>query len=126
VPAPGVKICGKWVPPGTSVVVPQYPTHHLASNFVRPDEFLPERWLGGTEFEHDDRAARQPFSWGTRNCIGQNLAYAEMRLILARVCWGFDMELDEERSGDWMREQKVFVLWEKGELWVRVRAVGGS
>ncbi|KAF2492305.1 cytochrome P450 [Lophium mytilinum] len=123
VPPQGVEICGSWVPGGTSVGVPQYPTNYLPSNFTRPGEFLPERWLGAAEFEGDDRDARQPFSFGARNCIGKNLAYAEMRLILAKVCWNFDMELDEERCGEWMEGQKVFILWQKGPLWVKVKSV---
>jgi averantin hydroxylase len=63
---------------------------------------------------------------GTRNCIGKNLAYAEMRLILAKVCWNFDMQLDEDRCADWMRDQKVFVLWEKPPLWVKLAPVKQS
>ena len=43
-----------------------------------------------------------------------------MRSILARVLWHFDMELCEE-SRDWAN-QKVFILWEKPALDVRLRA----
>ena len=51
-----------------------------------------------------------------------SLAYAEMRLILAKVLFNFDMELvNKER--DWMGEQKVFALWEKPALEVRLRPV---
>lgn len=43
-----------------------------------------------------------------------SLAYAEMRLILARILFNFDLKLvnDEE---DWM-DQCTFILWEKGPL----------
>jgi hypothetical protein len=45
-----------------------------------------------------------------------------MRLILAKVLFNFDLELvDKER--DWIREQKVFTLWDKGALMVRCEAV---
>jgi cytochrome P450 len=66
-------------------------------------------------FHNDSRAVLQPFSVGPRNCIGRNLAYNEMRLILARVLWNFDLELCDE-SRDW-NEQKSFLLWEKPALW---------
>jgi averantin hydroxylase len=64
-----------------------------------------------------------PFSLGPRGCIGRNLAYAEMRLILAKVLWNFDLELDEQRCGEWMKCQKIYFLWEKPPLWVKLTAV---
>ncbi|KAH8694348.1 hypothetical protein BGZ61DRAFT_352880, partial [Ilyonectria robusta] len=47
-------------------------------------------------------------------------AYAEMRLILARIIWNFDLELVEE-SKNWMKDQHMFILWEKGPLMVRLK-----
>lgn len=92
---------------------------------------MPERWLadvGSTnkEFSTDRREALQPFSIGPRNCIGRQLAYAEMRLILAKLLWHFDFELDDAKmpGRDWMAEQGVWILWDKGPLWVRVRERG--
>lgn len=51
-----------------------------------------------------------------------SLAYAEMRLILAKVLWHFDLELVRPEE-DWMRTQKVFALWEKESLGVKLTAV---
>lgn len=50
-----------------------------------------------------------------------SLAYAEMRLILAHVLWNFDMELSAE-SENWA-DQKIFSLWEKGPLYVKLTLV---
>jgi hypothetical protein len=50
----------------------------------------------------------------------QNLAYAEMRAILIRMLWNFDIELCAD-SQNWM-EQKVFVLWDKPPLNVKLSA----
>lgn len=44
-----------------------------------------------------------------------SLAYIEMRLILARVLWNFDMTTAED-SKDWIKRQKIYMLWEKGPL----------
>ena len=109
--------------PQTTLQVQQYAANRDPANFARPEDFVPERWLADApaEFAKDDRAARQPFVMGPRNCIGRNLAYAEMRLILAKVCFNFDMELDETRCSEWIKEQKIFVLWEKGPLWVKLK-----
>lgn len=43
-----------------------------------------------------------------------SLAYAEMRTILARLLFNFDMELVDEES-DWL-DQNVFFLWTKKPL----------
>lgn len=56
------------------------------------------------------------------SCILANdfsLANAEMRLILARVLYNFDLELDE-RSENWSR-QETYILWNKPGLYVRLR-----
>lgn len=47
-----------------------------------------------------------------------SLAYAEMRLILARMIWNFDMELVPE-SRNWI-DQLSFVVWEKPGLHVKL------
>lgn len=52
----------------------------------------------------------------------QNLAYAEMRLILAKVIWTFDLKLDA-KSEDWMQECKVLTLWSKPELLIQTTPV---
>lgn len=44
-----------------------------------------------------------------------SLAYVEMRLILARVVWNFDMRISDD-SLDWMDKQRIYNLWEKGVL----------
>ncbi|OQE09481.1 hypothetical protein PENVUL_c006G00923 [Penicillium vulpinum] len=111
-------ICGRWVPGGTSVGVAILAAHRSAANFKSPDAFIPERFMGDSEFESDNRNAVQPFSIGPRNCLGRNLAYAEMRLILARMIWNFDMELAPD-SKEWIK-QRSFSVWEKGSLNVKL------
>ena len=103
--------------------------HQLAANLMdwnvhRPNDFLPQRWPSHSdpksEFAGDDRAACQPFSLGTRNCIGKNLAYAEMRLILAKVLWHFDLSAGEGMEGDWFDQKTWAVRWKK-PVWVKLR-----
>jgi averantin hydroxylase len=53
-----------------------------------------------------------------------SLAYAEMRLILARVVWNFDMELGAE-SEHWT-DQKVYGLWQKAPLYIKLTPVRHS
>ncbi|KAK1456008.1 cytochrome P450 [Colletotrichum cuscutae] len=121
VPDGGRMVCGQFVPAGYSVGV-----HHLAINrspihFSKHDEFHPERWLGDQKFESDQKLAAQPFSFGPRNCIGKNLAYAEIRTIIARVVWNFDMKLHADSAG-WLGRQKMFTTWHKTEMNVYLSA----
>lgn len=71
-PARGGTICGRFVPGNTLVGVPHWASFRSPLNFVRADEFIPERFLGeSAEFARDRRDALQPFHVGPRNCIGR-------------------------------------------------------
>lgn len=127
VPQEGASILGTFVAGGTSVSVAQFGTYRNERNFALPDEFHPERWMPRDSpeydgrFEKDDRACLLPFSYGPRNCIGQNLAYHEMRLLLAALVLNFEFQLDE-RCERW-NEQKVYMLWEKKPLLLRLKPI---
>lgn len=94
--------------------------YHSEINFHRAKEFIPERWLPESTtnpespFYNDRRDVHRPFSFGPRDCIGRNLAYHEMRVIMARVLWNFDLALDP-KCKDW-QNQRIFSLWEKPPL----------
>jgi len=118
----GEMVSGYYLPESTSVAVSQYPTNHSERNFRDANLFVPERWLDDPKYANDKKSAFQPFSFGPRNCLGKNLAYAEMRLIMAKMIWSFDFELQPE-SQNWMQECKVKTLWAKPPLVVRVKEV---
>jgi len=42
-----------------------------ARNFKNPSSYVPERWMGDERYADDNRAALQPFSFGTRDCVGK-------------------------------------------------------
>ena len=50
-----------------------------------------------------------------------SLAYLEMRLIMARMLWNFDLELADQ-DFEWTK-QKAYIVWEKEPLMVRVKNV---
>ncbi|KAK2021586.1 cytochrome P450 [Colletotrichum zoysiae] len=106
---------GQYVPPDTLVQVWHWAVYHSPENFTLPDSFIPERWLDDPRFAGDKKEGFQPFATGPRNCIGRNLAYGEMRLILARILWNFDLRLADESRG-WAERSQVYTLWEKGPL----------
>ncbi|KAI4196898.1 MAG: hypothetical protein LQ348_002221 [Seirophora lacunosa] len=123
----GAVIEGRFVPanvfeiPPTAVGVHQWSTYRSSANFASPDTFDPERFLPSPpeKYRNDNVAALQPFSVGPRGCIGKSLAYFEMRSILARMLWHFEIQLEEE-SRDWA-DHNEYVLWDKPPLWVRLQ-----
>lgn len=119
---PGEVVGGHFVPGGTKVGIPSWAACRSPLNFRDPESFVPERWLGDARYAKDRREASQPFSIGPRNCIGRNLAYAEMRIILARMLFEFDLELMES-SMSWLENLKNSTLWQKDPLMVRLRPV---
>ncbi|KAI1121490.1 cytochrome P450 [Nemania abortiva] len=122
-----VVVDGMVVPPNTAVGVHHMAAYHSAANFHDPLTFHPERWLPAARedekspFYNDKREAHKPFSLGPRNCIGRNLAYHEMRIILANVLWHYDMKLDPSCES-WAESQRTFALWEKPPLLVHITA----
>ncbi|KAI3587206.1 cytochrome P450 [Fusarium oxysporum f. sp. albedinis] len=117
--AGGDTICGQYVPEDTLIGIWQWAIYHSPSNFTLPDSFVPERWLGDPRFTDNSNDALQPFSFGPRNCIGKNLAYAEMRLILARVIWNFNMEINTDSMG-WLEQNEAYFLWQKPALYMHL------
>ncbi len=125
VPTNGEMIAGEFVPPGTTVGVHHYSTYHHPSNFYQPAAFLPERWLPGSRdappFANDSKDCMQPFSAGPRNCLGKNIAKAEVRLLLAKLLFRFDWRLQAGQEG-WMR-QKLQGFWQKKPLFCTLTPV---
>lgn len=83
---------GWTIPPGTPVSMTQMFIHLDPNIFSDPDSFIPERWLQ-SEQETSNRSTDSshprhflvPFSRGTRQCVGMNLAYAEIYLTIAAL-----------------------------------------
>lgn len=131
----GQMIAGGWVPGKTIVEIQQYAINYSSQHWHDPFAFKPERWLNKIDAELGEAKARdekdidgdrleamQSFSVGPRNCVGKNLAYAEMRLVLARMVFEFDMELSE-RSKNWLKENEAYTIWKKSDLYLRLTPV---
>lgn len=92
--------------------------------FTNPHDFIPERWLPKdqqpSEYAGDVLSASQPFSVGPTNCLGRPLAWAEMRLVLARIFWYFEVSLVPERPFSW-ESQKMLMTVEKDPLWLALK-----
>ncbi|KAI6350417.1 Rab geranylgeranyltransferase [Pyricularia grisea] len=125
-PEGGNTILGETIPEKTVLGIPHRVLYRSSRYWYKADEFHPERWLPEgrrpVEFDSDRRDGFQPFSYGPRASIAKNLAYAEMRYILARFLWHFDVEITEESKG-WMDNQKAYLVWDKPGLWLKLKAL---
>lgn len=86
-------------------------------------KYVPERWITDdseyAEYHNfDDRRGMLPFGTGARACIGKNLAYYEMRIILAKFFFNFDYELCPE-SDNWINHGG-WLLWDKPPLPIKI------
>jgi cytochrome P450 len=106
--------------------------HHDERIFHSSKTFRPERWLENPRLDK----YLYSFGKGTRQCVGINLAYAELTLILARIFRRYGsvgvrhpgdvgvLELWETDERDVVCVADMFVpkVW-KGSKGVRIRVV---
>ncbi|KAH8812646.1 cytochrome P450 ClCP1 [Xylogone sp. PMI_703] len=120
----GQSVAGCWVPEKTRCSIYHHAAYRYEPNFTRPEEFIPERWLPDAplEFRKDKREVLQPFMVGPRGCLGKNLAYAEMRLLLAKMLWHFNFELEQPEE-DWYGSLRAFMVWERKSLRIRLTPI---
>lgn len=78
-------------PQGTVLSVPSYTIHHDADVWgVDVDEFNPDRWR---DLSPRQKACFNPFSYGPRACVGQNVAHMELALIVGTAFHRYDFQL---------------------------------
>ncbi|THC90396.1 hypothetical protein EYZ11_010137 [Aspergillus tanneri] len=117
VPAGGSTVEGHYLPAGTIVSTSPFAASMSSANFHNPWDFDPDRWLG--QNEKDDLEASQPFSLGTRSCMGRSLGWMELQTIMAKLIFSYDIEL-VNKDVDWLRDSRMHTLWEKPPLMVRI------
>lgn len=98
-PPGGLTVNGQFIPGETIVHMPPFALNRDARNFVRPDEFVPERWTTSPELVLN-KAAFLPFSMGPYSCAGKALAYMELRSVVRRVLNEFDIVLPDAFVAD--------------------------
>ena len=92
--------------PGFSVTEDgcQYPTdgfvvwsqhraiHRKPLYWPQPDDFIPERWLASPDDPlYPVKGAWRPFEFGPRNCIGQELAILEIKIVMVMTVRELDV-----------------------------------
>ena len=100
------------LPAGTQVGMQNYVHHRDPTLFLEPDSFIPERWL--QDSVSDMNSALTPFSIGSRNCIGQNLAKAELYLAVSKIFRVLRLSLNSTMTNWDMEMEDRFNIAPKG------------
>lgn len=98
----GTTVDGHYIPQGLNVSTGLYCLSYNKDVYPEPFKFRPERWIVA-ENEKDGSSAESvalaesgfcAFSTGSRGCVGKNLAWLEMRLVVAKFLWNFELKND--------------------------------
>jgi cytochrome P450 len=99
------------------------------ANFYRHNDFLPDRFLPDgvrpTEFSGDKRSCLKPFGLGGRNCLGKSVALAEMRIVLTKLVWTFELSATSGGLVNW-KELKNYIVVQKEPIHIVVGLRKGS
>ncbi|MCJ1267522.1 hypothetical protein MMC22_007407 [Lobaria immixta] len=101
---------GYEIPPGTPVSMTTLSVHTDENAFPDPWAFNPDRWLGKEGAKR--RKYQMAFNKGGRNCIGVNLAHAELFLAIAAVA-RYDMKLFNTDISDVEFQHEYHVAYPK-------------
>lgn len=107
------------------VAVPQWAYYHSPLHFADPDRFAPHRWIdaeGTSQSPSDTSEMDLAFGVGSRDCIGRYLAWMQMRVILSRLLWNFDIAPISNMEWD---KQKTYIMWEKKPFWIQISSARG-
>ncbi|KAF2167556.1 hypothetical protein M409DRAFT_22361 [Zasmidium cellare ATCC 36951] len=93
----GTIIDGQYFPEGTKLSISCYRLSYSDDVFPEPFAFRPERWL--PEHSSPERLAIQEqgfcsFLAGSRGCVGKNLAWLEMMLVISKLVYKYEVIQD--------------------------------
>jgi tryprostatin B 6-hydroxylase len=109
VPPEGIEIAGTRLPGGIHVFTPTHVYNVSEKYYVRPRDFIPERWTTRPELVLDKRVfhpfgfgmmftmaffdqidANFLFTVGHYDCVGQKLVKNFLQLVIAYTLWNYD------------------------------------
>lgn len=98
----GTTIEGQFFPPGVQLSTCLYCLSYNKDVYRDPFVFRPERWLTTAQDPEgssaDEVALAESgvcaFSTGTRGCVGKNMAWMEMQIVLAKMIYALEMRPD--------------------------------
>ncbi|KAF3402577.1 hypothetical protein DPV78_004756 [Talaromyces pinophilus] len=110
-PQKGVMIDDIYIPGDCIVQIPLYSVFRDERSFVKPNEFIPQRWIDRPDLVKNP-SAFAPFGLGPFACAGKQLALMEIR----RITWGILSRYDisfaksQTREAFYDGQQDAFTL----------------
>ncbi|UPX12193.1 uncharacterized protein EKO05_0002756 [Ascochyta rabiei] len=95
----GTTVNGHYFPKGSLVSTALWAMHYNKDYYPSPLEFRPERWIVGEDDSTAESVALAEsafcaFSSGSRGCVGKNMAWLEMRIVMAKTLWKYEIKQD--------------------------------
>ncbi|KAF2993989.1 hypothetical protein E8E13_001764 [Curvularia kusanoi] len=131
----GTTVNGHYFPQGSLVSTALWAMHYNKEYYPEPLRFRPERWIVGEKGVTADSVALAEsafcaFSAGSRGCVGKNMAWLEMRIVMAKTLWKYEIKQDEfnklgggsadarpgRRNEDQYQTYEMFVSNRKGPM----------
>ncbi|KAF4628575.1 hypothetical protein G7Y89_g9578 [Cudoniella acicularis] len=113
-PPQGATICGLYIPGNIAVGVPAAIIGRNATVYKNPDRFEPERWLDETADLATMKTCFLGFGFGSRQCIGRNVATQFVMKMMATLLLRYEIELEEK---DLVLGTKEFTILKPDQRW---------
>ncbi|KAI1394475.1 trichodiene oxygenase [Hypoxylon trugodes] len=114
------------IPAGTPIGMTSIILHMDEALYPDPKSFNPGRWMN-LESRKMAEKTFMPFSRGTRICLGMNLAWAEMYLIVATLVQRYNFQFQDATAEDFECISDQFAIGTKGRgmlSWVNCSEAG--
>lgn len=102
-----------YIPGNTRVQTPSYVMFRDERYFAKPNDFMPERFMGRREELVHDMSVYIPFNTGIYSCIGKQLAMKELNMALTELVKRFDFMLapGQTEAGFLRSKRDTFTLF---------------
>lgn len=94
-PRNGTVICGVFIPGGVAVGVPAATIGRNPAVYSNPNKWDPDRWLGDGADLATMKTSFLGFGFGSRQCIGRNVATHFIMKMIAMLLLRYDIELED-------------------------------
>jgi cytochrome P450 len=119
VPPEGITIQKYFIPGGAHVSMSPWAMNRSKEVFGDDaNVWRPERWLGDSEKAKSMDNLLTTFGYGSRTCIGKNIALVELNKFVAQFARQYDAEIVNKKQ-PW----KLYTIWFciQQEMWVRLK-----